>query len=362
MTRSSGAVRPRWRDMAGEAWRDLTSGSTHAVVWMVLWVALAGGLGWLDTSYVGGLVDRAVTHVAAGGATWILEAPGRISGPACDALAEATGVHAAGALRPAGKIATAALPGAPLARYDVSPGFGAVVGTGSRQGVLVSDQAAEQLDLGPAQTVSTAVGPIIVGGVYAYPDDGRRPGLGYALLSPTVAPTPFDECWLTVWPADAATTALVHTSVLPASDPNAAPPRLSQLNSTLAADFDATAQYTGRPTGQAPAAGLICGLAIGFASVWLRRLHLASELHCGVTRPALTWQILLETLAWCAAAFVVAVVVVMLTALRAAQDRTMIAALGLRPPVAGFAGALTGAIVASLGVREKHLFRLFKNR
>jgi hypothetical protein len=97
-------------------------------------------------------------------------------------------------------------------------------------------------------------------------------------------------------------------------------------------------------------------------SVLIRRLELASTLHCGIPRWALTWQLLQETTLWVLGAAALAVPVVLFTAYGADADRGHIALLGLRGVLSGSCGALLGMLIASVTIRERRLFSLFKTR
>jgi hypothetical protein len=350
--------------MAREAWRNLTSGTTRAVLWAFVLAAVLGLLGWADAGQVAGVVHESVAYIQGGGSTWILEAPGRIDGATCDRLGAATSVHGSGALRQRPQVLRLiSLPSAPLQEYDATPGWAALLGAPAASGVLLPNPIAAQLGVAAGDQVATADGDTPLGGTYAYPEDGRRTGLGYAAVTPVPAMGAFDECWIRVWPVDLATIGLVRMALIAGAEgPDQPSPKLSQLNSSLASEFAAAERFRDRPTRLAPLVALGAGLLVGFGSLLTRRLELASALHCGVGRGPLLWQVAQEGAAWIFGAAILAAPAVVLTAYGAAADTARIAVLGLRSVLAGACGALLGVLASVMWIRERHLFALFKNR
>ena len=70
---------------------------------------------------------------------------------------------------------------------------------------------------------------------------------------------------------------------------------LGQLNTTKGDGFDGQTLYRQRSTRILPACGALIALAIGYLLIRGRRLEIASALHCGVPKPALATQIIIET-------------------------------------------------------------------
>ena len=352
----------RWRETAREAWRNVASGTTHAVRWTIVLGVILAVLAWLDTSTVRTLVDDTAAYVTQGGATWIVEAPQSIDGRACDALSEAEGVLVSGAIRGEQTgLTTAVLPRAPIPLYSVTAGFMSLISSTSPTGVVVSDQVAARYGMTAPATLTTTVGEVSIGGTYPYPDDGRRSGLGFAALEPTIVDQVFDECWMTVWPSDEQTTILLYTSVIPgsAAQQNI---KLAQLNPKFASSLNATTSYNNRLTRWAPVAAVVVGLVVGFAATWMRRLEHASALHTGIPRIFVLVTTLQETLAWTLAAAVLCLPVVALTAYPSVADTSHVALVGFRALLAGAVGPFFGASLACAAIREKHLFNIFKNR
>ncbi len=146
--------------------------------------------------------------------------------------------------------------------------------------------------------LATATGEAKVSGVYANPDDGRRPGLGYAALVVTPDNEPFDECWLDAWPQRPELAQLLLTTVIPNNDAPDELPTIGQFNTTLGAEFDGAARFEQRLTRFAPALSAILAASIAVLAIRLRRIELASARHSGVRGRDLLAITLLESAAW----------------------------------------------------------------
>ncbi|MDR0849562.1 MAG: hypothetical protein LBN10_11100 [Propionibacteriaceae bacterium] len=356
----------RFREAFREAWRNVWSGTTHMVRWCLLLLAVVAAGAWLDTTWVTSLTNDAADYLQHNGSTWVLEAPGQISGEACDALGSADSVLAAGAARAERDgLRTLALPRAPIPLYSVTPGFLGVASATGSGGLVVSDNVAARYGLTAPDTLGLANGTVLVGGTYPYPDDGRRSGLGFAALSVTPSQAPFDECWIRIWPPSQNTAMLTYTAVLPAmGDPmmTAQNVKLSQANPTFASSFDGYTGFATRLTRWIPLATAAAGFLIGIAATATRRLEYASDLHAGIPKSFLGVQCLVEALSWIIPACILALVGVVVGAYPAQAETRHIALLGMRPIVTGGAASLIGAVLAVWTVRESRLFTLFKNR
>ena len=124
------------------------------------------------------------------------------------------------------------------------------------------------------------------------------------------------------------------------------------------ADFDA------RITRYAPLLMFVTAMALGFASVCMRRIEIASALHAGCPKTAMLLQLSLETLATvaasCAACLpVVAIVPLILTG---SGDAMPVVAMLCRVPGAMLVGMLAGTAVGGMTIRERQLFAYFKAR
>ncbi|QNE36951.1 hypothetical protein [Leifsonia shinshuensis] len=307
-------------------------------------------------------VERWEAFVRSGASISVLTAVGRVDAARCDRLAEVPGVSAAGALRSTSRqLAPVVLQRSPIPVSEVSPGFSGVIGAITHSdGVLVGPEVVDALGLGAADALATTTGVVRVGGGYRYPDDGRRPGLSYAALAPVLAAQAFDECWIDVRPAQEMTSALLSTLLLLGDEHD--PPTIAQLNPTMGATFDGPALFAERITRGAGPCAALAGLILGFSGVRSRRLEFASALHTGASHGDLCSIVTAETVAWGVVTTMLTVPVVVL--LRTSFDGGGGTSLALSMSVmcavwlAGLAGALSGAVA----IRERHLFRYFKER
>lgn len=350
-----------------EAARNILSGTIRLGLLAIALIIASGGLAAADLTAVRGLEDQARTFQQVGASVLTLSAPGRIDGTACEALRGLSGVRAAGAIRESTQqVRALALPGAPLQAKDVTVGFPALLTRepAPQSGAVIVREAADQLGVSPGGSIPTTSGELRVGATFDYPDDGRRTGLGYAALLPTVADGPFDECWADAWPAIPSLPALLMTAVTPSTGARDEPsPSLGQLSTRLGAAFDGPREFASRITALAPAVAAALGLILGVVAIRLRRIQLASALHSRVRRADLQAQVTLEALAWCLPTVAVGVALAgVAVATGDPLDHATNAVLALRSPIAGAAGALVGTIIGLALTRERHLFHYFKDR
>jgi hypothetical protein len=116
----------------------------------------------------------------------------------------------------------------------------------------------------------------------------------------------------------------------------------------------------------AGAGALLVSLVPGFSSVWIRRLELSSALHCGAGAWATRSMVAVESLVWALAAaglcvpFIAAACGV--NGDGASAETQEVLAVQVRSVPAMVAGSVAGAVAAASLVRERHLFRYFKDR
>lgn len=357
----------RVTSILSEVLRGTSTGTSRGLLFMLAFVTLVVPLILLDLAAVRGIERSAEQFSNAGAAVLTVEAPGRVDGAACEALAELDSVRAAGALRQrTNGLQLGALPAGPVPFYDVTPGFPAVLHA-ERQGgpgVVLSDLVSETLNRTVGGVLALPDRSVPVAGVYPYPDDGRRSGLGYAALAPT-SPTaePFAECWVDVWPMSEEVASLLLLALLP---PDALDdvPRVAQLNSTLGAAFDAGAMFEARNTKHAYLVAGAAGLALGYTAILIRRLQHAAALHAGLRRSDLGAILTGEILVWITPAAGLAAATTGLTASSAATaaDQLALLLLGMRVLVWAVVGVGAGAAAGLLQVRERALFRYFRDR
>lgn len=351
-----------------EAWLNLKTGTSRAGLFTIALALLLGIFAVAEAATVASLEDRALAFRNAGGTTLIYDAVGEVNGTACDNLATVPGVQAAGALRTAPSNETAtALPSTTIPTFDVTPTFGgftALNHPAANRGVLVSATLAQTLGVRAGQNLKLTTGTTRVGAVYAYAEDGRTPGFGYAIFVPTPVTGPFDQCWVETWPQSTSMQSLLPTVLLPGSaTTNSPPPQTSQLNSSLGVSFDGATLFRDRLTQYSPIIAALVAFALGYISVRMRRLELASARHSGVGFTAQATQIAIETATWIAAASVLALPsIIAITAVDHSPEPGTIILLGTRVVLAGAGAAFLGALTSVIVTRERHLFRYFKER
>lgn len=285
-----------------EAWRNVTSGTTRALVGTVLLAAILIGVGLVD-----GLARRDVfldqrAYRAAGGHISTIQASGEIDGARCVALNEVPAIRGAVALRERGMLHIDVLPDNPVPRYAVAGDPVALLGgeRGAEGGVALSGSVAERLGVAPGAVVSTTDGETRVSQVFHYASDGRNPVLELAALSPVPSEGRFDQCWVAVWPPNQFLDGLLLSTV----DTNDV--ELGRLN-TLPGEPQATQDVlAARPTRFIPFLGAALAALLGFAMTKLRRVELALALQLGVRRRDQLLQVVLESSSWLGAALVVA--------------------------------------------------------
>lgn len=348
-----------------EAWRNVVTGTARAVLFAVLLSAVVVGLVVAELSTVRGLAASADEFRRAGAATVTLAAPGQIDGVACEALSGVPGVRAAGALRaePQG-LAVAALPSSRVPLYEVTAGLPEVLWAVKEVpgGLVLSEDAAQTLGVTVGLGIETPETSVVVGGVYAWPDDGRRPGYGYAALAEVTSAGLFDECWVDAWPTNADIATLLRLTVV-SSGGQGPDATLTQVNSSLGVSFDGAHRFHERLTRWAGVTALLIGAGLGVVSVRSRRLMLSSTLHSGVSRGDLARILGLETLAWATPAVCFGAAATCLGAVAAdSADVSSVIVLGGTIVVLAVCGVALGVAGAFLAVREEHFFRYFQER
>ena len=351
------------RDVFGEARRNLAAG-VGGIVWLILLLALALGIGVVAPQLaITTATTRALEFQAAGAATIVVRANDAIDGRRCEALASLPNVTAVGASRETDGARLALLPSTSIRTFDVSPGFARVLNVTPRgAGLLLSEEVARTLNVATGESITIKdAGPVGVTGVFAYPDDGRRPSFTYSLLAEaTPGGARFDECWVAVWPQDSEVDGLARL----AFDANAAQPgvqpEILRANNTLGNYFsDANERLIWTWAGLA-ALGLAATAT--YFHVRGRRLELASARHVGVRVPDQYATTLTETLA----ALLCAVLIIAPAAVYLALASPITAHPLTWAAIRGAGHALTGVVLGTLlalaTIRERQLFHYFRNR
>lgn len=113
-----------------------------------------------------------------------------------------------------------------------------------------------------------------------------------------------------------------------------------------------------------PAMAACVGFALGYAIIRIRRLGIASALHCGVSKVALLLQICIESLL---ISLIAAVITISLADMAVIQyidaiDRQQVLLAALCPSITGCASYFLGTLACTLVIKERHLFIFFKER
>lgn len=319
----------------------------------------------LNASTTVDLIGSAEKYQSAGGATLILSAGQAVDATACEGIGAAGSVRAAGALRSGSqRITFSALLSNPVPTFEVTARFMNLLDLNDapQPGLLISEAVATDLSVKAGDSISTTNGSAIVGGVYDYPDDGRRADLEYAVLVPVADTAPFDECWISTWPTSSSDRTLLLQTIA-ANARLDKPADVKQLNSSLGIDFDGRVLYASRVTASAPAAAFLAGALITLGAVVLRRVELASARHTGVGRGSLIATVLIEFLIYWLVVVALAIAAVMpsVHGVPTADGRSVL--LTTFSILGSCGAAIALAVIASVGtIRESQLFRLFKAR
>lgn len=377
----------RLTGILGECGRNLITGTSHACALAVAFacmILLLAGADWLT---IEGIERQTDDYVASGGSTWVLEYPNHIDGAACDRLISLDGVEAAGAVKQsANKLVFAALPSTSVPAYDITPGAVAVFmrsttgtswknGTGKdsgsvsvrREGALLSSEAAKPFQAQAGQSLALQDGRRLdVSGVFSWPDDGRKSGFSYAVLTPIPADssTNFSQCWVRAWPQTRNLESLLRLAGNDTASATATErPQIVKLNTDKGSTLDSAGLFESRLTAYVPWVAFAVALALGFLAMRTRKLEMASALHCGVPKSALVVEAMLETIIWSlAGALLTSPLLVWVWLEDNAGEAAALTDILLRVPVAALLGVLFGAFLAVLFTQESHLLKYFKNR
>ncbi|HEX8628650.1 MAG TPA: hypothetical protein VF755_10820 [Catenuloplanes sp.] len=354
----------RARSILSEAYRNVVTGTTRALLLGILLAAVSAGLAIVDARSIIDIERRAAAFVSAGASVRVLVARQATDAAACERLDAVTGIRSAGALRQADAVVLRAMVANPIQAYAVTPGLIEVLGgdPATAAGAWIPVQLARTLGVRPGQELVTTAGTVSVAGVYDYPDDGRDSRLTYAALLPEPATGTFDECWADVWPLSATRDKLLY-SALTVDSTATEPVTIGQLNTGSGTRFDGLGEFAGRPTRYALPGCALTGLLLGFVAIRLRRLEIAAALHLGQSRRALLATLLIETAAWSLIGLVLAACALVFgVLLGGAAGPLEVYLIDVRGPAAAALATLAGTVLASWTVRERQLFGYFKDR
>lgn len=356
----------RFAAIADEVTRGARSGTTRTGSFALVCGALLTLLAVADAVLTTSLIDEAHRFRDSGAATLVIIAPGAVNGEACDALSRLPGVQAAGATRAAQhSVVASVLPRAPLDHYEVSEGFGAVVGvTGTlSSGIALSDDVASILGLaGDGDPLPTDSGTAQVVGRFSYPADGRRPGYGWAAITTADTTGHFDECWVTAWPSSDAVRSVALTAVAAAATSDTRV-QTTQLNPRHGEAFDGQRRYRERVSATVPVVAVAVTSGLAWLAVRMRRLEFAARLHDGASRGAVALLAVCEVVLWLVPSALIAVSAAAVVAWREAGSEALpVVVNAALAAVAAVLAGVAGSVAAVTHVRERHLFVYFADR
>ncbi|MFT3889540.1 MAG: hypothetical protein QM713_15455 [Arachnia sp.] len=356
----------RIESIVREAWRDIESGAVRLpALGLILAIVFCGGVG-VDVLVIRSLVDSASRFQQIGGSVFIIQAPRRIHGPACESLNGVAGVRAAGAIRALEEdLNPRLLPDSSLLVYEMTDSMPSVLRAPTRgPGLYVSESVAEVLSLDAGARIAFNDGvESVIAGVFPWDEsDGRRPGFGSTALVPGRSDEPFDECWVDIWPTTSSVRDLQLLTVTAGDHED--PPQTSQLNTSMGAEFDGFRQFVERPTRWAPVGASVFALALGYLVTFRRRLEIASDLHAGATRSDVALKHMLELAAVGVTGAALAAVGLLFfaTFFRFGGGSGAVVAVWGWGSLALSCAPVVGCAASLLRIRERDLFRFFQRR
>lgn len=353
----------RRREIVVEAIRNVRSRASRPLSLFACLVVLVGLLAALDGANVVSLMDAYRNFVSSGATIMTASGKGLLDARECESYAGVGPVSSSGAARDHGSIQFDLMPSNPVPLWEVTPGFARILLRSTSTpgpGIVLSDQVAEAIGRTTGDSVGTDLGSQTVSAVYDYPDDGRVPGFGWAALSVVSPSGSFDQCWVDVPSSDETLAMLPLASATSGSAGNV---MLGQLNSTLGAHFDIAGSIESRPSRLASVASFLLCFLIAGAFVRSRRVELASALHIGVPKTDLVAQVLLEYLCIALPALFVLASGCVIFSVRLSQDEPLVLLTPLlKIVVSSLCGVVLGVIVLSASVRERLLYRSFRDR
>lgn len=417
--------RMRSRVLLQEIITDVIDGTARTLTWMLLCAAIVLPLALSDLLTVHGQVRHAYTLHNAGAAVYVLSAPGAVDGRLCEALAHSpgsAGTASGGAIRKVRAAQLHALPGTTLPLYEATsglaslltqsgraaaastdltsadhvrvnqssaqsaggddgetPGMNAMPSGGLGAGVLLGEEAAQTLltprqsarlasaslpDPGSSEPASVSIngGQVSVIGSYPWPNDGRQAGYSYAAIAPVPAQGMFDECWISAWPARTDLPVTIRSALSPAA-PSTTEAQVAQLNYRLGQVDNLASVFSQRITRFNSAFLALATFMVGWLSVRLRRLELASDLNVGVSRLDLSIKVLSHALmAVLPAAAAVLVGGIALAWPLAAGDRQALILMAATDTGAALASIALGSVCGALLVKEAALMHYSRDR
>lgn len=352
----------RFREMLSEAWRNAAAGVTRWFLFVLLGSLGVVSVGLVDAGQAHSISEARESFDAAGGSVVVLSAESGIEGRACDSLQLVPGVVSSGAISPStSNLELKALPGQPVPVYRVSGAFGgfsALPGLHPYSSIAIARDVAETFALSRGAVVPTSQGNMTVGDVYTWADDGRRAGLGYAVLERDSSSEPFDECWAELGPGADNDQALLVSALGAATILSSQDTEFSQLNASLGRSGPDEHAYVERSTARLPIVAFVFGGLIGLALLWPRRLETASARHAGGRDGEMAliraMELAFSVLPLACLTFASALVISSVSEIPMLQF--------IWKPLTTFAlGAYSATLLGTLLIRERLMFKVFRS-
>lgn len=351
----------RWSSILSEATRNVTSGTTRAVLASLALLVILGGTILQDAFAVQHvfIAQRAVR--AGGGATHIVSAPAGIDGQRCVALGGLDGVIGAIALREVrDRFDLLSYPHSKPALYDAAGDISSALDAqpAGPTGVWLSESMATRFGTGPLAMADGS--SAVVAGTFPYPDDGRNSQLASAALQPVPSAGRFDSCWVTIWPHDERSLALLETALVPGTDNVTR----QQLNPAFGTPTPTITLLQTRATRWLPLIGAVLSAALGYTLIRMRRVELSLAQHLGVRATQQHIQLQLETMYWVlpASALATTIALVATTVSTTAPEARWILTHIVVGVTTCLVAALTGSLAGALTIIEKKLYLWTKDR
>jgi hypothetical protein len=310
-------------------------------------------------------IDAAAQQFQAAGANIRgIGSEGRIDPAACDALSMTISIAASGALSTGEPVFLGAAPWTQVLTYRTTPGFGALLGIHPEAtgGVWVETGLASALGVQVGTTLPTNHGDMTVTALYDWPNDGRDARLSYAVLIPEPPVALLDECWMRSWPVMRENDDLLRSVaiVIPGRQVSV---QVVQLNKNLGAVYDAHEEFTTRVTAEVHWLAMLAGFALGVVAVIRRRIEYASAFHAGQDRSNHLLTVVLETIVWAGAGTALGSMACLVAAqISGVSDWYSTWLVVVRAPLLAGVGSLCGTLLGSSFIKERLLFRYFRQR
>lgn len=354
------------RSILSEGYRDTVSGTSRALVFFGVLCGFLVLLVVIDCVGMNRLLEQAREFRERGAATLIVISESGIDGRACEAIAQVDGVLSAGAIRSSSEVITPTLlRGSPIPVHAVSEQFLTVLGAAASGagGLYVSNDVWTALGHVDGSRLAAESGSLPIGGVFSYPTDGRRSGLGWAAVNIVDSTDPFDECWVSLWPPNPDIRPILLSSLAIDAGNQAREVVIEQLNAQLGTAFNGATEFKGRIGRFAPLVVAIFAFVLALTAVRVRRLELASRLHDGMNHVDLTCLLILEHAAWALpAAMCASAVSAVLASTNPIPDARVIGVTAMMAAVTALVSTLAGTALAVMLVRERQYFAYFKDR